>query len=25
VSPLLEGLVSTGGRFVDIDTGGLKV
>jgi 3-hydroxyacyl-CoA dehydrogenase len=25
VSPLLEELVSTGGRFVDIDTGGLKV
>ena len=25
VSPLLEELVSAGGRFVDIDTGGLKV
>ena len=25
VSPLLDELVSTGGRFVDIDTGGLKV
>ena len=25
VSPLLAELVSTGGRFVDIDTGGLKV
>ena len=25
VSPLLEKLVSTGGRFVDIDAGGLKV
>jgi len=25
VSPLLDQLISTGGRFVDIDTGGLKV
>ena len=25
VSPLIEELVSSGGRFVDIDTGGLKV
>jgi 3-hydroxyacyl-CoA dehydrogenase len=25
VSPLLIELVSTGGKFVDIDTGGLKV
>jgi 3-hydroxyacyl-CoA dehydrogenase len=25
VSPLLDELVRTGGRFVDIDTGGLKV
>jgi len=25
VSPLLEELVASGGKFIDIDTGGLKV